>query len=114
MRFHTRPEEDDHLEELVQKWRSAGREIVERLFSCVPRPDAAGSFVGWQGYNPMPLDRSGDVFMASAVPQEQQDHPDSKMEEIETPRWSFGAMMTQMGVDPTLLGWDEGEEDWCE
>lgn len=111
VRFQTQPDEDARLEELISRWRVAGREIAERLFSCVPKPEDSG-VPQWQGYNPLPLDRSTDAIMSPADDSDAQGSKDEESEETVPLSWSYGTMLMQMGVDPSLLGWNENEEDW--
>ena len=32
--------------------------------------------------------------------------------EVELPEWTPALMLSQMGVDPTMLGWNAELEDW--
>ncbi|ORY24766.1 hypothetical protein BCR39DRAFT_314427 [Naematelia encephala] len=39
------PEEDERLVSLTSQWRAAGREVVERLFALVPKPDTESTVI---------------------------------------------------------------------
>jgi hypothetical protein len=63
LRYLSNPEEDERLEELVVKWKAAGREIAELLFDVTPKPDvdaqAGQRTSGWSSYD----DRGGEGGM---------------------------------------------------
>ncbi|RXK35372.1 hypothetical protein M231_07362 [Tremella mesenterica] len=46
VKYATDPEEDHKVEELVNLWRQAGRDAVERLFPLHPTPDKQSSSIG--------------------------------------------------------------------
>lgn len=86
------PEEDARLVSLISVWRDAGREIADRLFSILPPPEAPRAW-GWDG----------EGISGNDGPAEPSEFT-----------WDRGAMLSRLGVDPALLGWNAEDEDWDE
>ncbi|WWD21158.1 hypothetical protein CI109_105641 [Kwoniella shandongensis] len=186
-------EEDDetHLHFLVHQWRNAGRDIVERLFELVPRPEhqfdqqetkyssqkqASHGTNSWtdQGRVPPtptltrdqldyirnaptnedgePVDEEGDPLIPDMEGTDEEmkkvmigllekdrygqekykshwssqssnfdtntsgNYPTSTTSRPQADRneWNFASLMQAMGVDPSLLGWNNDTEDWIE
>jgi hypothetical protein len=38
VKYHSNPDEDDTLRELISTWRTAGRDVVEQIFDKIPEP----------------------------------------------------------------------------
>lgn len=49
IKYHTQPEEDERLVELINIWKSAGREVSELLFGIQAKPDSTGNSGGGGG-----------------------------------------------------------------
>ena len=43
VRYHTNPDEDERLSEMITQWRNAGREVVEQIFDRIPKPDPSST-----------------------------------------------------------------------
>ena len=83
-------EDDAGLEKLIKQWREAGRTTVERLFSSLVKLEPRVSVFDRQGSSDE--NRRGD---GDGVAQ-----------------WDYGAVMRQLGVEPTCLKWDQDAQDW--
>ncbi|KAK8843327.1 hypothetical protein IAR55_006982 [Kwoniella newhampshirensis] len=189
--------DESHLQSFIHQWRNAGRDIVERLFSIIPRPtqgdtDMIQSQMATtrsNGYDPStprtsywseqgnhfsaapglsmdqiecirnaptnedgePVDEEGNLLIPDGGATEEEmkryifglrekksyfqgqfssqrssgtsafgfesDAGDSStpVPSIADPtEWHYGTLMQALGVDPSLLGWDNVNEDWVD
>ncbi|KAK2466493.1 hypothetical protein APHAL10511_002135 [Amanita phalloides] len=105
-------DQERDLENLVQKWIDAGREVAWELWGLVKDNDTSeygtsNSDQGWRWNeergserchtSSVELDHTSDGVMPS---QEDQDEPAQN---------DLGVMLRQLGIDPETLGWDEKE-----
>jgi len=68
------PEKVAELQDLVDVWRAGGREIVERLFHIVPRPEEFSSALRHGQTSSTSFQWSDDVKRPSMMTQEQRDY----------------------------------------
>ena len=69
------PDQDDQLQTLIEQWRTAGRDVVERLFSLAPKPDDADDPPG-RGGGPSSTSHpwSGEGMMTHTLTEEQREY----------------------------------------
>ena len=69
------PEKESELRDLVTLWRAGGREVVERLFVLIPKPDEAKSDTYYDSHSsPTPLPWSTDTARGHVLTLEQRDY----------------------------------------
>jgi hypothetical protein len=106
------------LDELVLKWRTAGRDIARDVWSVVkdgPKQDAGGwpaergsGFNSSWGYDKD--DAEGADAQTDGARERFQEHEMSK-EKVED---DIGTMLRQLRIDPATLGWDDEEGDFVD
>lgn len=100
--------DEERLSQLHQQWLAAGREITEKLFTVVPEPTEENSGLtitnSFYQDDPKPTIRPED---------EEAREVDNGADEPKTKKdWNMGSMLDMFGIDPTLFGWNEDQEDW--
>lgn len=123
--------DEDQLERLAKKWKTAGREIAWAVWDTVKDADpsvdlgpgsvkggwgedderqgdakAGGSFQSGWGWGE---GKNGDTTMPDARGEAQEDTEDE-----EKPQHTLGTMLRYMGIAPETMGWDEGEGDFVD
>jgi hypothetical protein len=106
------------LDELVLKWRTAGRDIARDVWSVVkdgPKQDAGGwpaergsGFNSSWGYDKD--DAEGADAQTDGARERFQEH-DMAKEKVED---DIGTMLRQLRIDPATLGWDDEEGDFVD
>ncbi|KAI0751427.1 hypothetical protein C8Q80DRAFT_575010 [Daedaleopsis nitida] len=100
-------DQDDILEQLVNKWTIAGREVAWAVWDHVkdldPGPSTvldAGQKGGWfEGEGDGVAQREDEMDAAGEPPVVQH---------------TLGVMLRRLGIDPATLGWDEEEGDFVD
>lgn len=124
--------DDDELEELVDKWTSVGREVAWAVWDTVkdldpgesarlgkPRggwfDDVGGGRDSTRGGGGWGFDDGGKSEPEKGDPGEEGEQVVSRSDDEETrQQHTLGTMLRHLGIAPETLGWDEEEGDFVD
>jgi hypothetical protein len=99
------------LEELVVKWRTAGREIAQEVWNIVK--DTKTNDDAWSSnQRGMQSGWAWDEGAGEDGLQKGVEMGIDETEEQEKPEDNIGTMLRQLRIDPATLGWDDEEGDF--
>nr|VWO97306.1 Nucleoside-diphosphate-sugar epimerase [Ganoderma boninense] len=113
--------EDEALEQLVEKWTAVGREVAWALWDHVkdmdPGTAAPPQNGGWRVDDDDEVAEPKRGFDPSWGYEDEPVRKKARMDEDverEEPHHTIGIMLRRLGIDPDTLGWNEDEGDFVD